>query len=106
MDPGLYIYHCAAAPLPTHVANGMYGLILVEPEEGLPPVDKEFYVMQSEVYAQESEVGGRGWWVRMLVMLVVSSHPQSISWACCHPTPTPQGLSPDFCALYGLSVVV
>jgi copper-containing nitrite reductase len=58
MDPGLFIYHCAAAPLPTHVANGMYGLVLVEPEEGLPPVDKEFYVIQSEVYAQESETPG------------------------------------------------
>lgn len=63
-DGPRFIYHCAAAPLPTHVANGMYGLVLVEPEEGLPPVDKEFYVIQSEVYAQESEVGGKGagWW--------------------------------------------
>jgi FtsP/CotA-like multicopper oxidase with cupredoxin domain len=57
IDPGLFIYHCAAAPLPTHVANGMYGLVLVEPDEGLPPVDKEFCVVQSEVYAQEGEVG-------------------------------------------------
>jgi nitrite reductase (NO-forming) len=48
--PGLFVYHCAAAPVPMHVANGMYGLILVEPEGGLPPVDKEYYVMQSEYY--------------------------------------------------------
>uniref|UniRef100_A0A914PFJ7 Copper-containing nitrite reductase n=1 Tax=Panagrolaimus davidi TaxID=227884 RepID=A0A914PFJ7_9BILA len=52
--PGLYQYHCAAAPIPMHIANGMYGLVLVEPEEGLPPVDKEFYVMQSEFYTEQS----------------------------------------------------
>src|SRR5690606_29361779 len=45
LKPGLYVYHCATAPVGLHVANGMYGLILVEPAEGLPPVDKEFYVM-------------------------------------------------------------
>jgi nitrite reductase (NO-forming) len=37
-----------------HIANGMYGLILVEPEEGLPEVDREFYVMQGELYTQEA----------------------------------------------------
>uniref|UniRef100_A0A915D5E1 Copper-containing nitrite reductase n=1 Tax=Ditylenchus dipsaci TaxID=166011 RepID=A0A915D5E1_9BILA len=52
--PGLYIYHCAAAPIPMHIANGMYGLVLVEPKGGLPPVDKEFYVMQSEFYTEPS----------------------------------------------------
>src|SRR5690606_23346425 len=46
LNPGLYVYHCAMPPVAMHVANGMYGLILVEPEEGLEPVDKEFYVMQ------------------------------------------------------------
>jgi nitrite reductase (NO-forming) len=50
IKPGLYVYHCATAPVGLHVANGMYGLILVEPKEGLPAVDKEFYVMQSEFY--------------------------------------------------------
>lgn len=50
LTAGLYVYHCAAEPLPLHIANGMYGLILVEPPEGLPPVDKEFYIMQSEFY--------------------------------------------------------
>lgn len=50
LNPGLYVYHCAVPPVPTHIANGMYGLILVEPEEGLPPVDREYYVMQSEFY--------------------------------------------------------
>lgn len=50
IEPGLYVYHCATAPIPMHIANGMYGMILVEPAEGLPPVDREYYVMQQEVY--------------------------------------------------------
>ncbi|HMN69797.1 MAG TPA: multicopper oxidase domain-containing protein, partial [Bdellovibrionales bacterium] len=50
LNAGLYIYHCATAPVGMHVANGMYGLILVEPEEGMPPVDHEFYIMQGEIY--------------------------------------------------------
>lgn len=53
--PGLYVYHCAAPPVMDHIANGMYGLILVEPAWGLPHVDHEYYVMQSEVYAQPSK---------------------------------------------------
>ena len=52
LNPGLYVYHCAVSPVPMHIANGMYGLILVEPKEGLPKVDREFYVMQSEFYAK------------------------------------------------------
>jgi nitrite reductase (NO-forming) len=48
--PGLYVYHCATPMVAEHIANGMYGLILVEPEEGLPKVDHEFYVMQGEIY--------------------------------------------------------
>ena len=51
--PGLYVYHCATPMVAEHIANGMYGLILVEPEGGLPPVDREFYVMQGEVYTGE-----------------------------------------------------
>ncbi|PZO09590.1 MAG: nitrite reductase, copper-containing [Lysobacteraceae bacterium] len=50
LNAGLYVYHCATAPVGMHVANGMYGLILVEPPEGMPPVDKEFYVMQGDFY--------------------------------------------------------
>jgi nitrite reductase (NO-forming) len=50
MNPGLYVYHCATAPVGMHIANGMYGLILVEPKEGLPKVDHEYYVMQGEFY--------------------------------------------------------
>ena len=51
--PGLYVYHCATPMVAEHIANGMYGLILVEPEGGLPPVDREFYVMQGEIYTGE-----------------------------------------------------
>ncbi len=50
MNPGLYVYHCATAPVPMHIANGMYGMILVEPKDGFPKVDREFYVMQGEFY--------------------------------------------------------
>lgn len=53
LKPGLYVYHCAVSLAAQHIANGMYGLILVEPEEGLPPVDREFYVMQGELYTAE-----------------------------------------------------
>ena len=49
--PGLYVYHCATPMIAEHIANGMYGLILVEPAEGLPKVDREFYVMQGEIYS-------------------------------------------------------
>ncbi len=52
LNPGLYVYHCATAPVGLHIANGMYGLILVEPKEGLPPVDREYYVMQGDFYTQ------------------------------------------------------
>lgn len=48
--PGLYVYHCATAPVPMHVANGMYGMILVEPPEGYGYADHEFYLMQGELY--------------------------------------------------------
>lgn len=52
INPGLFVYHCATAPVGMHIANGMYGLILVEPKEGLPKVDKEFYVMQGDFYTE------------------------------------------------------
>ncbi len=50
LNSGLYVYHCATAPVGMHVANGMYGLILVEPPQGLPPVDKEYYIVQGDFY--------------------------------------------------------
>jgi len=48
--PGLFVYHCGTPMIAEHIANGMYGLILVEPEGGLPPADREYYVMQGEIY--------------------------------------------------------
>lgn len=59
LNPGLYVYHCAHPNVATHDTHGMYGLILVEPEGGLPPVDREFYVMQGEFYTA-SRLGQRG----------------------------------------------
>lgn len=49
---GLFVYHCATAMVAEHITNGMYGMILVEPAAGLPPVDREFYVMQGELYTE------------------------------------------------------
>jgi len=59
MNPGLFIYHCVAAPAGLHISNGMYGLILVEPKDGLPRVDKEFFVVQGEFYTRGA-YGERG----------------------------------------------
>jgi nitrite reductase (NO-forming) len=50
LQPGLYVYHCATGPVGMHIANGMYGLILVEPQAGMPKVDKEYYLMQGDFY--------------------------------------------------------
>jgi nitrite reductase (NO-forming) len=52
LNPGLYVYHCAVPGMVgTHIANGMYGLILVEAADNpLPAVDREFYVMQGDFY--------------------------------------------------------
>lgn len=53
LKPGLYVYHCATPMVAHHITNGMYGLILVEPAGGLAKVDREFYVMQGEIYTTE-----------------------------------------------------
>ena len=50
LNPGIYVYHCAFPDVPMHIAHGMYGLIVVEPKDGLPAVDREYYLMQSEFY--------------------------------------------------------
>lgn len=50
LNPGLYVYHCATPLVPQHIAAGMYGMILIEPEAGLPKVDREYYVMQGDMY--------------------------------------------------------
>jgi nitrite reductase (NO-forming) len=57
--PGLFVYHCATPSVAHHITSGMYGMILVEPEGGLPKVDREFYVMQGEIYSAQP-FGTRG----------------------------------------------
>jgi nitrite reductase (NO-forming) len=59
VNPGLYVYHCATPMVANHISSGMYGLILVEPPGGLPKVDREFYVMQGELYTDRA-FGQRG----------------------------------------------
>lgn len=54
LNPGLFVYHCATPMVAHHITNGMYGLILVEPENGLSKVDREYYVMQGELYTEQS----------------------------------------------------
>jgi nitrite reductase (NO-forming) len=54
LHPGVFIYHCATAPIDLHISNGLHGLIVVEPPEGLGPVNKEFYVSQSEIYTPDA----------------------------------------------------
>jgi nitrite reductase (NO-forming) len=59
LNPGLYVYHCATPSVAHHISAGMYGLILVEPPEGLPKVDREFYVMQGDLYTSH-RIGTKG----------------------------------------------
>jgi len=59
LNQGLFVYHCATAPVGMHIANGMYGLILVEPKGGLPKVDKEYYIMQGDFYTKGAN-GAKG----------------------------------------------
>jgi nitrite reductase (NO-forming) len=47
---GVWMYHCGTSPALHHIANGMYGMVIVEPKGGLEPVDHEFAVVQSEWY--------------------------------------------------------
>jgi nitrite reductase (NO-forming) len=50
---GVWMYHCGTTPALHHIANGMYGMVIVEPPEGLPPVDHEYALVQSEWYLGE-----------------------------------------------------
>ncbi len=59
INAGFFVYHCAANPIPAHISNGLYGVVLVEPAGGMPEVDREYYIMQSEFYT-EGEVGEEG----------------------------------------------
>lgn len=59
LNPGLYVYHCATAPVGMHIANGMYGLIYVQPKKALPKVDREYYVVQGDFYT-DADFGQKG----------------------------------------------
>ena len=59
LAPGLYIYHCATSNVSVHNSHGQYGLILVEPKEGMAKVDKEVYIVQGELYTQGG-IGKKG----------------------------------------------
>lgn len=76
LRPGVYVYHCATPFVPAHIANGMYGLIVVEPAGGLPKVDREFYVMQGELYTT-LRPGGKGH-ARMDDAALVDEHPSHV----------------------------
>jgi nitrite reductase (NO-forming) len=58
LKPGVFIYHCATPMIPYHLSHGMYGLMVVEPPGGWPKVDKEFYVMQGDVYLKGDRTQG------------------------------------------------
>ena len=49
-DPGVFMYHCGTKPVLAHIANGMYGAIVVEPKQALPAVDHQYVLVSSEWY--------------------------------------------------------
>ena len=67
MNPGLYVYHDATPIIPQRISSGMYGMILIEPEGGLPRVDKEFYVMQGDIYTDAAATGHRSFDIHSLL---------------------------------------
>jgi nitrite reductase (NO-forming) len=73
-NPGLYVYHCATPIIPQHISSGMYGLILIEPAGGLSKVDKEFYMMQGEIYTDGAKTGHRAFDVPSLL----AEHPTDV----------------------------
>lgn len=54
--PGVFMYHCGTGPVLHHIGNGMYGAVIVDPEQPLPPA-REFVLVQSEFYAKPGEAG-------------------------------------------------
>ncbi len=77
LAPGLFVYHCASPVpnIPMHIANGMYGLILVEPERGLPKVEREYYVMRGEFFTQPADRAGL---FRMSMDKGLAEHPDAV----------------------------
>ena len=76
LNPGLFVYHCATAPVGMHIANGMYGLILVEPKGGLPKVDREYYVMQGDFYTRGAN--GEGGLQPFSMQKALDEHPDYV----------------------------
>jgi nitrite reductase (NO-forming) len=72
--PGLFVYHCATPIIPQHISSGMYGMILIEPAGGLPKVDKEFYIMQGEIYTDGVKTGHRSFDVPSML----AEHPTDV----------------------------
>ena len=56
--PGAFMYHCAFGDVPLHIAHGMYGMFIVDPETPLPPVDHEWAIVQSEWYVGMPDASG------------------------------------------------
>jgi nitrite reductase (NO-forming) len=52
--PGAFVYHCETQPILLHVANGMYGVLIVDPATPLPPADESYVILQSEWYTQQA----------------------------------------------------
>jgi nitrite reductase (NO-forming) len=77
---GIFVYHCATAPVPMHVANGMFGLILVEPPGGLAPMDHEYYIMQSEWYTQHAPTGPAGNMFEYNGDKMLAERPDYVTW--------------------------
>ena len=52
--PGAFVYHCGTPPVLQHIGNGMYGAIIVDPAQPLPPADASYVLVQSEWYTQQA----------------------------------------------------
>ena len=76
--PGVYVYHCGTDLAAQHIANGMYGLIVVEPPGGLARVDREFYVMQGEIYTN-GNIGDPGH-QRMSLTKLMNEQPEYMTF--------------------------
>ncbi|MFQ5448983.1 MAG: copper-containing nitrite reductase [Nitrospinaceae bacterium] len=78
LRPGVYIYHCASPNIPSHITNGLYGLIVIDPLKPLPPVDREFYVVQGEFYTG-GPVGQKGF-QKFSPQKMMAETPEYIVW--------------------------
>lgn len=65
--PGVYMYHCGAMPMPQHIANGMYGVIIVDPKntKNYPKADREYVLVQQQYFPDTGDTAAllenRGW---------------------------------------------